>query len=66
MQSISITTHPLHWSRGQSARRIASVVAGAVAVALLTAWIVTASLGLGVNGHSGIGPDRPPPPVMTP
>jgi hypothetical protein len=31
-------------------------------VAVLIAWIVAASLGLGGDGHRGVGPDRPPAP----
>jgi hypothetical protein len=64
MQSISIATHPSDWSRGQAVVRIASVVAAAVVVALLTAWIVAASLGLGAEGQPGGGPDRPPAPLL--
>jgi hypothetical protein len=43
---------------------MATIVGAAVIVALLIGWIVAASLGLGAEGHPGIGPDRPPAPVL--
>jgi hypothetical protein len=36
----------------------------AVVTALLIGWIVAASLGLGSDGHPGVGPDRPPAPDL--
>jgi hypothetical protein len=69
METFAITTHPgraarmmttLDRSRGRTVNRIASVAGAAVIVGLLIAWIVAASLGLGAEGHPGVGPDRPP------
>jgi hypothetical protein len=43
------------------------MIGAAVAVALLVAFIVAATLGLGAEGQrGGIGPDRPPMPMIVP
>jgi hypothetical protein len=64
MQSSPVATRSFDWSRGQSVGHLASIVAAAVVVAVLTVWIVAASLGLGADPHPGIGPDRPPAPDL--
>ena len=43
---------------------VATILGASVIVALLVGWIVAASLGLGTDGHPGVGPDRPPPPEL--
>jgi hypothetical protein len=42
---------------------MATIVSAAVIVALLIGWIVAASLGLGAEGRTSVGPDRPPMPM---
>jgi hypothetical protein len=49
-----------HGSRVSSTARVVMTLGAAVAVALLIGWVVAATLGLGAEGHLGIGPDRPP------
>jgi hypothetical protein len=51
-------------SRARSVRRIATVVGAVAIVALLIGWVVAASLGFGVDGGAGVGPDRPPAPGL--
>jgi hypothetical protein len=51
-------------SRISTVARAASAVVATVFVAVLIAWIVAASLGLGADGHRGVGPDRPPAPDL--
>jgi hypothetical protein len=41
-----------------------TIVGAAIVVALLAAWVVAATLALGADGHPGVGPDRPPPPML--
>lgn len=48
-----------------SIARLATIVGAFVIAAVLIGGIVAASLGLGAEGHSGVGLDRPPPPEMT-
>jgi hypothetical protein len=43
---------------------VATIVSAAFVTALLIGFIVAATIGLGVEGHPGVGPDRPPPPVL--
>lgn len=50
---------PIQWVGG-----IAAIISAAAVVALLIAWIVAASLGLGADGRPGVGPDRPPAPDL--
>jgi len=50
---------PIQWVAG-----IAAIISAAAVVALLIAWIVAASLGLGADGRPGVGPDRPPAPDL--
>jgi hypothetical protein len=51
-------------SRARSVGRIATVVGAVAIVVLLIGWVVAASLGLGADGGAGVGPDRPPAPVL--
>jgi hypothetical protein len=51
-------------SRARSVGRIATVVGAVAIVALLIGWVVAASLGLGAADIPGVGPDRPPAPVL--
>jgi hypothetical protein len=43
---------------------VATIVRAAFVTALLIGLSVAATIGLGVEGHPGVGPDRPPPPVL--
>ena len=45
---------------------LVTMVSAAVIVAFLIGWIVAASLGLGADGQPGVGPDRPPVPMIVP
>jgi hypothetical protein len=49
-------------SRISTVARVVWTVMATLFVAVLIAWIVAASLGLGGDGHRGVGPDRPPAP----
>ncbi len=51
-------------SRISTIARVATTVMATVFVAVVIAWIVAASLGLGADGRRGIGPDRPPAPDL--
>jgi hypothetical protein len=53
-------------SRIPSLAGVVTVISAAVAVALVIAFIVAATLGLGADGRPGIGPDRPPMPMIVP
>jgi hypothetical protein len=53
-------------SRGGSIGRIVSITSASLVVAIVIVGFVVAGLGLGLDGHAGIGPDRPPPPATTP
>ena len=71
MQTVEITDHRSHaatiatrGSRISTIARIATIVMATVFVAVVIAWIVAASLGLGADGRRGIGPDRPPAPDL--
>jgi hypothetical protein len=71
MQTVAITDHRSRvartaaWSsRISTVARVVSTVMATVFVAVLIAWIVAASLGLGADGHRGVGPDRPPAPDL--
>jgi hypothetical protein len=50
--------------RVRSFAQYATIVGAAILVALLAAWVVAATLALGADGHPGVGPDRPPPPML--
>ena len=71
MQNIAITDHRSHEARRAaggalvlSVARIIMVVAATAFVALVIAWVVATSLGLGADGRRGVGPDRPPAPDL--
>jgi len=50
-------------ARAGSVARAALTVAALLIEAILILGLVVLSLGLGIEGHPGIGPDRPPPPT---
>jgi hypothetical protein len=71
MQTVAITDHRSPEARraanGALVRlvaRIAVIVTATAFVALVIAWVVAASLGLGADGRRGVGPDRPPAPDL--
>lgn len=45
-------------------KRIVAVVVVCLIEGILVLGFVALSLGLGAEGHLGVGPDRPPPPVI--
>jgi pseudouridine-5'-phosphate glycosidase len=51
-------------ARQPSIARMATIISATVILALLIGWIVAATLGLGVGGHPGVGPERPPAPLF--
>jgi hypothetical protein len=51
-------------SRVPTIALVATIVSAAVVTALLIGFIVAATMGLGAEGHPGLGPDRPPLPVF--
>jgi hypothetical protein len=51
-------------SRAGSVRRAAAIVVACLIEAIMILGFVVASLGLGYEGYSGVGPDRPRPPAM--
>ena len=53
-------------AKGPSIARMATMVSATIMVAFLIGWIVAANLGLGAEGDRGIGPDRPPLPIIVP
>ena len=52
--------------QGVSIGRIAVIAFACLVQAILLLGFVAMTLGLGAGGPSGVGPDRPPPPVMAP
>lgn len=71
MQTIAITDHRSDVARTATERspissvaRIVVIVTATAFVALVIAWVVAASLGLGADGRRGVGPDRPPAPDL--
>jgi hypothetical protein len=58
--SASLSRIAANGSRVSSTARVVTTLGAAVAVALLIGWVVAATLGLGAEGHLGVGPDRPP------
>jgi hypothetical protein len=49
---------PVEW-----VQRGVKFIAATLIEAILILGFVVLSLGLGAEGHAGVGPDRPPPPV---
>jgi len=45
---------------------VAMIIGAAFVTALLIGFIVVATIGLGAEGHPGVGPDRPPVPMVVP
>lgn len=45
-------------------KRIVAIAAACLIEGILVLGFVALSLGLGAEGHVGVGPDRPPPPVI--
>ena len=73
MQALAKTNHlgrvPTVAMRGSwvtSLVAVVTIISTALAVAVLIGWIVAATLGLGADGHPGVGPDRPPTPMIAP
>jgi hypothetical protein len=54
---------PATTTTARSIRRGAVIVAACLVEAILILGFVVASLGLGYESHSGVGPDQRPPPV---
>jgi hypothetical protein len=50
--------------RVRSLAQYATIVGAAILVALLAAWVVAATLALGADAQPGVGPDRPPRPML--
>jgi hypothetical protein len=48
-------------SRARAIGGIAAIAGVLLVMAIVIGFVVAASLGLGADGHPGIGPDRPPP-----
>lgn len=71
VQTVALTDHRSRAARTAtkgssipSVAEIAAIVTAAALVALVIAWVVAASLGLGADGRPGVGPDRPPAPDL--
>ena len=45
-------------------KRIVAITAACLIEGILVLGFIALSLGLGAEGHVGVGPDRPPPPVI--
>jgi hypothetical protein len=52
--------------RAGSQRRVATIAAALIVESILILGVVIASLGLGYEGQTRVGPDRPTTPVTTP
>jgi len=62
----SLAMTPAKSARAGSIRRGATIVFACLIEAILVLGFVVASLGVGYESHSRLGPDRPPPPPLTP
>jgi hypothetical protein len=72
MSAVARTIYPgvpavaAHGSRVASIARVVTIVSAVFVTALLIGLVVASALGLLAEGHPGVGPDRPPIPMIVP